>query len=150
MRSKGIQIKKASVENAEAIAMLAIKMWTDHTFGELKDSFSAAINDPDVAVFILKDENEVVGFAQCGLRHDYVEGTNSSPVGYLEGIFVEGPYRKQGYAKRLLDCCEQWAKEKGCAEFAGDCELDNEISRLFHLGTGFREANRIICFTKKL
>lgn len=91
-----------------------------------------------------------VGFAQCGLRHDYVEGTTGSPVGYLEGIFVEEPYRKQGCAKQLLDCCEQWAKEKSCTEFASDCELDNEISRQFHLGAGFREANRIVCFVKKI
>lgn len=41
-------------------------------------------------------------FAQCGLRHDYVEGRGSSPVGYLEGIFVEKEYRKQGCAKELL------------------------------------------------
>lgn len=40
--------------------------------------------------------------------------------------------------------------DKGCAQFASDCELDNDLSRHFHLGTGFREANRIICFTKKL
>ena len=37
-----------------------------------------------------------VGFAQCGLRRDYVEGTDSSPVGYLEGIFIKEEYRK-GY-----------------------------------------------------
>ena len=62
----------------------------------------------------------------------------------------EEPYRKQGCAKQLLTCCEQWAKEKSCTEFASDCELYNEISRQFHLGAGFREANRIICFVKKI
>lgn len=48
------------------------------------------------------------GFAQCQLRHDYVEGTDSSPVGYLEGIFVKQEHRKQGYAKELLAKCEEW------------------------------------------
>lgn len=38
----------------------------------------------------------------------------------------------------------------GCREFASDCELTNEESLRFHLGTGFTEANRIICFTKPL
>ena len=28
------------------------------------------------------------GFAQGQLRYDYVEGTDNSPVGCLEGIFV--------------------------------------------------------------
>ena len=92
----------------------------------------------------------MVGFAQCQLRHDYVEGTDSSPVGYLEGVFVEEAYRRQGCAKKLLAKCEKWAKENGCSEFASDCELDNEDSLKFHIKMGFVEANRIICFTKKL
>ena len=145
-----IEIKKASAENAEAIAVIAVKMWTSHTVNELAHGFVDSIRDPDCAVFILSDDDKAVGFAQCGLRHDYVEGTESSPVGYLEGIFVEEAYRKQGLAIQLLERCDEWAKEKGCSEFASDCELDNEISRQFHLGAGFREANRIICITKKL
>ena len=91
-----------------------------------------------------------IGFSQCQLRHDYVEGTKSSPVGYLEGIFVDGAHRRLGYAARLLSACEGWAKEKGCREFASDCELTNTDSLKFHLSLGFTEANRIICFTKKL
>ena len=144
------KIIKASAEDAQAVAVMAAKMWTDHTADELAEGFAAVINDPDSVVFILTDGNKAVGFAQCGLRYDYVEGTDSSPVGYLEGVFVEVPYRKQGCAKQLLSRCEKWAKEKGCSDFASDCELDNEVSRLFHLGSGFREANRIICFAKKL
>ena len=91
-----------------------------------------------------------VGFAQCQLRHDYVEGTASSPVGYLEGIFVAPAYQKQGIARALLASCEKWAKEQGCVEFASDCELSNTNSLRFHLSMGFEEANRIICFTKTL
>ena len=145
-----MQYREAVLTDAKDIAELAAKMWTSHTVKELAEGFAAAINDPGCAVFLMNDGDKAVGFAQCGLRHDYVEGTTGSPVGYLEGIFVEEPYRKRGCAKQLLACCEQWAKEKTCVEFASDCELDNEISRQFHLGTGFREANRIVCFVKKL
>lgn len=50
----------------------------------------------------------------------------------------------------MLEACQEWAKEQGCTEFASDCELVNEASVKFHLRMGFEEANRIICFTKKL
>ncbi|MFR8975649.1 MAG: hypothetical protein ACLVG9_06585 [Eubacteriales bacterium] len=46
--------------------------------------------------------------------------------------------------------CENWARQRGCKEFASDCELDNNGSFQFHIHSGFREANRIICFTKQL
>lgn len=78
------------------------------------------------------------------------EGTHSSPVGYLEGIFVVPEYQHKGYAKELFHECELWAKEKGCSEFASDCELDNTNSFNFHIAMGFEEANRVICFRKVL
>ena len=53
-------------------------------------------------------------------------------------------------ASALLSACEDWAREKGCTEFASDCELDNQGSIAFHLGAGFTEANQIVCFTKRL
>ena len=91
-----------------------------------------------------------VGFAQCQLSYDCVEGTDTSPVGYLEGIFILEEYRLLGYAKELLLRCENWSRGKGCSEFAGDCELENEMSLRFHIAMGFGEANRIICFKKAL
>ena len=102
------------------------------------------------AVFMAWNDNTAIGFAQCGFRHDYVEGTETSPVGYLEGVFIEVDYRRQGIARELVRACQIFAKEQGCTEFASDCELDNEESLQFHLKMGFEEANRIICFTKKL
>ena len=82
------------------------------------------------------------------MRRDYVEGTETSPVGYPEGIFILEEYRLRGYARELLLCCEKWAKEKRCSEFASDCELGNDDSLNFHAAMGFEEANRIIYFKK--
>lgn len=143
-------IYQTKKEDAHTIAELAILMWTKHTIGELTADFEEILSNDENAIFLLSIENDTIGFAQCQLRHDYVEGTDSSPVGYLEGIFVKQEYRKQGYAKELLKMCEAWAKEKGCTEFASDCELDNDTSLRFHMSMGFTEANRIICFTKQL
>ena len=143
-------IKKAAVEDAEAVAGLAIQMWKSHTIEELTDEFRDYLNKESCVVFIALLEGLAMGFAQCGLRNDYVEGTDTSPVGYLEGIFVTGEYRNRGVAKDMLKACQEWAKEQGCTEFASDCELENETSLKFHLRMGFSEANRIICFKKEL
>ena len=58
---------------------------------------------------VLYYKNDIpIGFAQCQLRYDYVEGTRTTPVGYLEGIFIKDGYRNKGYAKELLSECEAW------------------------------------------
>ena len=143
-------IRKATQEDALTLAELAIKMWSDNTISELQSEFLNLICSDNAVCFIKYVGNNGVGFAQCQLRNDYVEGTDTSPVGYLEGIFIKPEYRHSGYAKELLSKCEKWAKEKHCTEFASDCEIDNDMSFKFHLSMGFEEANRIICFRKDI
>lgn len=143
-------VKKAEKTDSRILAELAVQMWDSHTIDELEADFLETLNDKQAAFFIQYADDLPVGFAQCGLRTDYVEGTESSPVGYLEGIFVKADYRGNGYAKELLCHCETWAKQMGCAEFASDCELDNIGSLKFHMAMGFVEANRIICFKKRI
>ena len=141
-------IKRAKTEDAKVLAGLAIQMWTDHDPEDMAEEFRELVMNAEAVCFIKYADDKPVAFAQCQLRHDYVEGTESSPVGYLEGIFVAEGYRKKGYAAELLAECEEWAREKGCSEFASDCELDNNDSLKFHLALGFEESNRIIWFRK--
>ena len=143
-------IYKAQVKDATIVAELAAKVWTSASAEDLTQEFKELLVSEDSATYLYIINNVPIGFAQCQLRRDYVEGTETSPVGYLEGVFVKPNHRKQGYAKALVKACEDWAKSMGCIEFASDCELHNTDSLAFHLHSGFEEANRIICFTKKL
>lgn len=143
-------IKRAKEEDAEILAALAIQMWTEHDSEDMAEEFRELVMNEEAVCFIKYEDEKPIGFAQCQLRYDYVEGTESSPVGYLEGILIVDRYRKKGYAAELLAEFEKWAKEKGCTEFASDCELANEESLKFHMALGFEEANRIICFRKDI
>lgn len=143
-------IKKAEITDVSILAHLAIQMWQDSTISDLEQEFKQIINSNKAVVFMKFIDENPIGFSQCQLRTDYVEGTKTSPVGYLEGIFILEEYRNKGYAKELLSACENWTKEQGCTEFASDCELDNNISYKFHIAVGFEEANRIICLKKCL
>lgn len=94
-------IRQAVIEDFKTVAELAILLWPDNEINNLEEGMKKDILSNKWAVFIYSDENLPVGFAQCSLRNDYVEGTESSPVGYLEGIFVKEEYRIRGIAKEL-------------------------------------------------
>ena len=143
-------IQRATEHDTEVLAGLALLLWDNHDVADLREEFAEILKSEESAFSLAYEAGVPVGFAQCQLRHDYVEGTQTSPVGYLEGIFVRTEFRHRGLAKQLLGACENWAREKGCTEFASDCELGNDASLNFHLSMGFAEANRIVCFTKKL
>lgn len=143
-------IYQAGKSDAHLLAELSVQLWPHHSVEEMEREYKDLLDGLECGIFIYSQNDKPVGFAQCQLRHDYVEGTQSDPVGYLEGIFVLEEYRHKGLAGELLAACEDWAKQMGCSEFASDCELSNEASRQFHLKNGFKEANRIICFAKQL
>lgn len=131
---------------AEADRAFLAKLCENHSEEELSAEISGLLLLTGTAFFLAEEDGQPVGFAPCQLRHDYVEGTDSSPAGYLEGIFTEEAFRRKGIAAALLVRCESWAKEKGCTEFASDCELLNEASIRFHKALDFSEENRIVCF----
>ena len=145
-----MDINRAGLEEVSSLAKLAVLLWPEHQAEAMEREIALLIAKNKAAFFLAREGELPIGFAQCALRHDYVEGTSTSPVGYLEGLYVLEEHRRGGVAAGLLSACENWARQQGCREFASDCELDNAQSLRFHLAAGFEEANRIICFTKKL
>ena len=97
-----MMIRKAEIQDLGALAALACRLWPDHRVDEMEAAYAPMVSNPDAAFFLAFSEDTAVGFAQCQLRFDYVEGTGSSPVGYLEGIYVAEGFRKQGISKVLL------------------------------------------------
>ena len=125
-------------------------LWPDAGEAVMEKEFFTLLSSADDKIFFVQCDDEMSGFIHATLRNDYVEGTNSSPVGYVEGIYVKENYRKKGLARLLIKAAEEWCKEKNITELASDAELNNIISHRFHKAAGFEEATRIVCFVKKI
>jgi aminoglycoside 6'-N-acetyltransferase I len=91
-----------------------------------------------------------IGLAEASLRFDYVNGTSSSPVAFLEGLYVVPDAREQGVAQQLVEAVTDWARTRDCTELASDALLDNQISHAVHLALGFQESERVIFFKKSI
>ncbi len=98
----------------------------------------------------IDSNNAVVGFAEAGLRVDPVNGTDGSPVGFLEGLYVVPTWRRQGIGRALVQAVEQWTRSRGCFELASDALLDNRESHAAHAAYGFKETERVVYFNKRL
>ncbi len=139
-------IISVSEENVNVWADLCKQLWPDCSIDELVESFREGKEN----AFMYLIDNHYIAFINLSIRRDYVEGTESRPVGYIEGIYVNPSYRGQGISRLFIGFAEKWSIENGCKELASDCELVNSSSIEFHKRVGFTEANRIVCFTKKL
>jgi aminoglycoside 6'-N-acetyltransferase I len=93
---------------------------------------------------------EAVGLAEASVRHDYVNGTDSSPVAFVEGLYVVPQARRQGIAASLVAAVCAWAKSAGCRELASDAALENAIGHVVHRALGFEETERVVFFCRNL
>ena len=92
---------------------------------------------------------QAVGLAEASVRADYVNGAHSSPVAFLEGLYVAPEARRKGIARSLVSAVSQWARGVGCTELASDASLDNESSHAVHLALGFQQTERVVFFRKR-
>ena len=91
-----------------------------------------------------------VGFAEAAIRTDYVNGTDTFPVAFLEGLYVIPELRRQGIAAALVAAVERWARDFGCRELASDALLDNPPGHHLHRALGFEETERVVYFRKMI
>ncbi|WP_114571203.1 aminoglycoside 6'-N-acetyltransferase [Exiguobacterium flavidum] len=143
-----MQFYRAMQHDAADIASLALQLWPHASYDELLDELD--FDDPMQSYILARVDLEAIGFCHVALRFDYVEGTSSSPVAYLEGIFVVPQWRNQKVAAGLIEQATRFGREQGCTELASDTELSNTESQAFHEALGFKEANRIVCYTKRI
>ena len=94
--------------------------------------------------------HEAIGLAEVSLRSDYVNGTHSSPVAFLEGLYVVPQARRKGVATALVAAVCEWACRTGCREIGSDAVLENSISHVVHRALGFEETERVVFFRRKL
>lgn len=145
-----MKIVEASIDNIDALTDLALLLWPENKRLELREEFVQLLASAKDKLYLVSNEQDYVAFIHLSIRSDYVEGSHSSPVGYVEGIYVKPEYHRQGISKRLVQVGEQWCQSMGCRQIASDIEQDNMDSYDFHVNVGFEEANRIIAFIKDI
>jgi aminoglycoside 6'-N-acetyltransferase I len=120
--------------------------------GEVLDDVRGYLDRPQSATaFVAVGEpGEVPGFAEATIRHDYVNGCETSPVGFPEGWYVVPRARGQGMGRALVHAVEHWALLRGCHEPGSDALLDNDCGHAAHRACGFRETERVVYFCKRL
>ena len=91
----------------------------------------------------------LAGFVEVALR-PWAEGCDSSPVGYVEGIYVTTEERGRGVGEALLRAAEAWAVDRGCREIASDARLDNAPSLSLHRRLGYVEGEVLVHLRKPL
>jgi len=145
-----ITIRRARAADKPDWLRMRLLLWTLGT----PESFSADIDEflldqTQACIVAVRPDGRVCGFVETGTRK-YADGCETSPVGYIEGWYVDEDLRGQGIGGLLIRAAEDWAREQGCQEMASDTWLENDASIQAHLALGYHEEERLVHFAKKL
>ena len=144
------KIRPLADKDSEEWFRMRTALWPDHTSAEMRADMKNWRANPQNTTFVLeRDNGGLGGFIEMGQR-DYAEGCETSPVGYIEGWYVDEDLRGQGWGKKLVMAGEDWARKQAFQEVASDTWLENETSIQAHLALGYTEEERLVHFFKKL
>jgi len=144
-----IKIRCVTQEDKAEWARMRNGIWPDWTDEYLVvDMDEVLASDNDFVIFAC-DGDKPIGLTEARIK-DHAEGCTTSPVGSLEGWFVEVEYRGKGIVGIMTKAAEDWVREKGCTEVASDTWLENESSIRAHVKMGYVEVERLVHFVKQL
>jgi aminoglycoside 6'-N-acetyltransferase I len=141
-----MRIREYRPADRRAYQQLREKLWPDCSDAD-NDSWFAR---DDATTFVAeRPDGSLCGFVEVGSR-PYAEDCESSPVGYIEGWWVDADVRRQGVGRALIQAAEDWARGRGYTEMASDALIDNDVSHASHAALGYEEVERLVMFRKSL
>jgi aminoglycoside 6'-N-acetyltransferase I len=127
---------------------LRSSLWPDGAEAEHLRYMADALARGHCVRLALAPDGRAAGFVEASQRVDYVNGTSTSPVAFLEGLYVAPAERRQGVARALVAEVERWAAAQGCSELASDSPIENTTAHAAHRALGFEETERVVYFRK--
>lgn len=128
------------------------ELWPDGSADhprEIAGYFDGARTNPAEVLVACLASGKPVGFVELSFR-SYAEGCTTDRVAFVEGWFVDPPYRGQGVGAALMAAAEEWGRTSQCSELASDTQSDNTGGISAHKALGFEEVERLVCFRKTL
>ena len=94
-------------QNLNEFTNLSLMLFPEDTFDEALTIYKNSFKTEKEVGFLYQKDNKYIGILHLSIRNDYVNGTNSSPVVYVEAIYVLPDYRKHGIGKELLSYADE-------------------------------------------
>jgi aminoglycoside 3-N-acetyltransferase len=144
-------IRAATHDDRAEWRRLRAALWPAHDRADSEREVDAMLAEGGHEVAFVAEiaPGRLCGWVEVSL-HEEAEGCNSSPVGYIEGWFVDPSHRGRGIGRRLIEAGEAWARSRGCVEMASDTTSEFPESPSAHRALGYVDAKVTFHFQKRL
>lgn len=141
-----MRVRPCRPEDRKDYQRMREALWPDCSDAD-NDAWFA--RDDATTLLAIRDDGTLCGFVEVGAR-SIADSCETSPVGYIEGWYVDPDMRSQGVGRALLAAAEQWARARGYREMASDALADNSVSIEAHQRCGYERLETVTQFRKSL
>ena len=105
-------MEKQKKEEFDEIYKLLKQLWPDKrlTKNKIEEIFLKRLKDKKAELFVLKKENDVIGYGSLVYHDDFMHGK----TGFIGELVIEEKQRNKGYGSELLKNIVKKAKENYC------------------------------------
>ena len=150
MKPDGFQISSLTPSDFEDWVSFSLALFPNASKEEMEVDLKRIEQLDKYQTYLAKIDGKAIGYVTITLRTDHVEGASTTPVGYMEAIYVKPQYRKHGIARALFLEGQAWCKENGCSEMGSDTWHWNKDAQAFHGKLGFKKEDVLVHFYKKI
>ncbi len=138
-------IRLANINDSDELSKLKQMVWNETYRGIYSDEkidnydyknnsikFLNIINDPNVELYVVEDNNKLVGYMDCGIPYRSYKDYKQE-IGLL---YLLKEYQRQGIGRELFNIGLNRIKEKGFNEFFISCNKYNIKAQEFYKKMG--------------
>lgn len=155
MTALSVNIRPGLPADLAAVTQLCAALWPDAPEAEHEEHVAAILSGKPpssmpLVLIVAEVDGDVVGFIEVGMR-SHADGCDTrTPVGFVEGWYVQPQVRRRAVGRALMSAAEEWARSQGARELASDTWLDSETSQRAHQALGFEVVDRVVNYRKAL
>lgn len=141
-----MMIRRAAVDDANAIAALSGQLGYPATAEDVRARLATALADADNAIFVAVNADAVAGWI-----HVYgVHTLESDAHAEIAGLVVDEAHRSRRIGEALVARAEQWAKDAGYRDIRVRSNVIRERAHHFYVRHGYGEVKKQVVLVKAL
>jgi len=145
-----VAVRRLTAADRAAWLKMRTALYDDEDAADFAAEIDMMLGGDDWAAFGAEaPDGALVGLIEL-FERNYAEGCTTSPVTYIEGLWVADGWRRRGIARRLVAAGIDWGRSRGRAEIASDVRLANVVSQTMHRRLGFEETERLVTYRMRL
>ncbi len=142
----GLVIRLATLEDAAAVAGLAVQLGYVVSQNEAAARLAELSRRADHAVYVAVLENEVVGWIHLYVDYSLMD----DPLAMVGGLVVDAGHRGRGIGRQLMAQAETWGRVQGCAAVYLKTNVIRQAAHAFYESLGYCKVKTQYAYRKAL